>query len=490
MSFATPSRRRSDMVDAGIAPRTLVQKIWDAHIVAELGGGLDLLHIDRHLIHDLSGPASLGMLAERGLPVRSPELTFAMPDHTVSTAVGRTDADTGAGRTLVPALRERTHAEGIRLFDLDDPEQGIVHIVGPELGLTLPGVTVVCGDSHTCTHGGLGALGWGIGSSDLTHVLATQTIVQRRPKQMRVVCSGRLGTGVEPKDLVLYLIGEHGADGATGFAVEYAGSAIDSMGVEGRMTMCNLAIEFGAKIGIVAPDDATFDYVAGRRYAPTGARWELALASWRELASDADAAFDSEIEIDAAAVSPQITWGTSPAHTMALDGEIPDPEHAQDPAARLARSKALGHMGLNAGGRLLGVPVQHVFIGSCANSRISDLKTAAQLVRGRHVAQGVQAWVVPGSQAVRREAEQLGLDRVFTAAGFQWREPGCSMCLGVNDELIPPGERCVATSNRNFVGRQGPGARTHLAGVATAAAAAIAGRIADPREFTREPADG
>src|SRR5271166_4603961 len=371
------------MAESQTPARTLVQKIWDAHIVAELGGGLDLLHIDRHLIHDLSGPASLGMLAERGLSVRSPELTFAMPDHTVSTAVGRTDADTGAGRVLVPALRERTHAEGIRLFDLDDPEQGIVHIVGPELGLTLPGTTVVCGDSHTCTHGGLGALGWGIGSSEVTHVLATQTIVQRRPRQMRVTCSGTLGTGVEPKDLVLHLIGEHGADGGAGFAVEYAGSTVDAMPVEGRMTLCNLAIEFGAKIGIVAPDDATIDYVAGRRYAPAGAPWDLALASWRELAGDSDAVFDREIDIDAAAVAPQITWGTSPAHTMALDGEVPDPEAARDPAARLACSKALEHMGLRAGERLLGVPIQHVFIGSCANSRISDLQTAARVVRGR-----------------------------------------------------------------------------------------------------------
>ena len=311
--------------------RTIVEKIWDAHIVARLGGGLDLLHVDRHLVHDLSGPPSLGVLAERGLPVRNPELTFAMPDHTVSTAVGRTDADSNAGRMLLPALRERTHAEGIRLFDLDDAEQGIVHVVGPELGLTLPGITVLCGDSHTCTHGGLGALGWGIGSSDLTHVLATQTIVQRRPKQMRVTCSGGLASGVEPKDLVLHLIGEHGADGGTGFAVEYAGSAIASMPVEGRMTLCNLTMEFGAKIGIVAPDESTFDYLAGRRYAPTGARWDLALAAWRDLPSDEGAAFDREIEIDAAAVSPQITWGTSPAHTMALDARIPDPAQAHDP---------------------------------------------------------------------------------------------------------------------------------------------------------------
>jgi len=397
--------------------------------VAGLGGGLDLLHVDRHLVHDLSGPPSLGMLAGRGLRVRNPELTFAMPDHTVSTAVGRTDADSSAGRMLLPALRERTHAEGIRLFDLDDAEQGIVHVVGPELGLTLPGITVLCGDSHTCTHGGLGALGWGIGSSDLTHVLATQTIVQRRPKQMRVTCSGRLADGVEAKDLVLALIGEHGADGGAGFAVEYAGSAIASMPVEGRMTLCNLAMEFGAKIGIVAPDDSTFDYLAGRRYAPTGGCWEQALAAWRELPSDDDAAFDREIEVDAGAVSPQITWGTSPAHTMALDGEIPDPAQVRDPAARLARSKALEYMGLSPGEPLLGLPVQHVFIGSCANGRLSDLQTAARVVRGRRVAQGVQAWVVPGSHGVRREAEALGLDRIFTAAGFQWRQSGCSMLI-------------------------------------------------------------
>lgn len=464
--------------------RTIVEKIWDGHVVADLGGDLDLLHVDRHLVHDLSGPASLGMLAGRGLKVRNPELTFAMPDHTVSTAVGRTDADSKAGQMLLPALREQTHAEGIKLFDLDDGDQGIVHVVGPELGLTLPGVTVLCGDSHTSTHGGIGALGWGIGSSDLTHVLATQTIVQRRPKLMRVTCEGRLGAGVEPKDLVLYLIGTHGADGGVGFAVEFAGPAIASMPVEGRMTLCNLTMEFGAKVGIVAPDDSTFEYLAGRRYAPSGEQWELALAAWRELPSDDDAAFDREITIDAGRVAPQITWGTSPAHTMALDGTVPDPRQELEQAKRLACGKALEYMGLSPGGQLLGLPVQHVFIGSCANSRLSDLQTAARVVRGRHVAEGVRAWVVPGSSGVRREAEALGLDRIFTAAGFEWRESGCSMCLALNDEVVPPGGRCVSTSNRNFVGRQGPGARTHLAGAATAAAAAIEGRIADPRQLT------
>lgn len=464
-----------------MSARTIVEKIWDAHVVASLGGDLDLLHVDRHLVHDLSGPASLGMLAGRKLRVRNPELTFAMPDHTVSTAVGRTDADSNAGRMLLPVLRERTRAEGIRLFDLGDAEQGIVHVVGPELGLTLPGLTVLCGDSHTSTHGGLGALAWGIGSSELTHVLATQTIVQRRPRQMRVTCNGALGRGVEPKDLILHLIGAHGADGGSGFAVEYTGRAIKAMPVEGRMTLCNLTMEFGAKIGIVAPDEAVFDYIAGRRYAPSGALWEQALESWRGLPSDEDAQFDSEIEIDAGAVAPQITWGTSPAHTIALDAQIPEPEEAPNPASRLGRSKALEYMGLEPGERLLGLPVQHVFIGSCANGRVSDLQLAAEVVRGRRVAPGVRAWVVPGSSGVRREAEALGLDRVFTEAGFEWRQSGCSMCLGLNDEVVPPGERCIATSNRNFVGRQGPGARTHLAGAATAAAAAIAGQIADPR---------
>jgi 3-isopropylmalate/(R)-2-methylmalate dehydratase large subunit len=469
-----------------MAAQTIVEKIWRGHTVAELGDGLDLLHVDRHLVHDLSGPASLGMLTKRGLRVRNPELTFATPDHTVSTAVARTDQDSGAGRVLLPALRERTHAEGIRLFDLDDAEQGIVHVVGPELGLTLPGLTVLCGDSHTSTHGGIGAIGWGIGSSELTHVLATQTILQRRPRQLRVDCSGSLATGVEPKDLVLHLIGEHGADGGAGYAVEYAGSAIASMPVEGRMTLCNLTMEFGAKIGIVAPDEATLEYLTGRRYTPAGERWERAVASWRGLVSDEDAVFDREIEIDAGEVAPQITWGTSPAHTMPLDGTIPDPEQAPDAVGRTARANALEYMGLRPGEPLLGVPVQHVFIGSCANSRLSDLQTAARVARGGRVAPGVRAWVVPGSSGVRREAEALGLDRVFTAAGFEWRRSGCSMCLGLNDEVIPPGERCVSTSNRNFVGRQGPGARTHLAGVATAVAAAIEGRIADPRRLARQ----
>jgi len=464
-------------------PRTLVQKLWDAHVIAELGEGLCLLHVDRHLIHDLSGPASLGALRRRGLGVRNPELTFATPDHAVSTASDRHDQSGEASAKLVPLLRKRCAAENIKLFDIDDPAQGIVHVVGPELGLTLPGATVVCGDSHTCTHGGLGALAWGIGSSELTHVLATQTIVEERPKTLRVRVDGVRGAYVEAKDVILHLIAVLGADAGSGFALEYAGSCVRAMSVEERMTLCNLSIELGAKIGIVAPDESVFSYLAGREYAPKGRLWEQALAYFRTLASDDDARFDREFVLHAASVAPQVTWGTSPAHSMAVDAQVPDPAQAQSASARAAWHEALAYMDLSPGQRLLGLPIQQVFIGSCANGRLSDLQLAARVVQGRKVSKGVSAWVVPGSQSVKRQAEALGLDQVFTSAGFDWRQPGCSMCSATNGEFVAPGQRCVSTTNRNFVGRQGPGARTHLCGVAMAAAAAITGVITDVRSF-------
>jgi 3-isopropylmalate/(R)-2-methylmalate dehydratase large subunit len=424
-----------------MTPSTLVDKIWNQHLIAELGDGLCLLHVDRHLVHDLSGPMSLGALRRRGLSVRNPELTFATPDHAVSTLPGRRDDSSESGALLIPALRKLTADEGIRLFDVDDPQQGIVHVVGPELGLTLPGATVLCGDSHTCTHGGLGALAWGIGSSELTHVLATQSIVEARPKHLRVRFEGALGAGVEPKDLILHLIGALGADAGSGHAIEFAGSSVRALSVEGRMTLCNLAIELGAKTGIVAPDDTVFEYLANRPYAPKERLWDAALAHFHTLASDATAQFDREVVIDSANVAPQVTWGTSPAHTIAIDGVVPDPDSAAEPSARAARREALEYMDLAPGQRLLGLPIARVFIGSCANGRLSDLRSAARVVQGRRVAERVIAWVVPGSQSVKREAEALGLHRVFIDAGFEWREPGCSMCSATNGELVAAGER-------------------------------------------------
>ena len=462
---------------------TMFDKLWDAHVVARLGGDNVLLHIDRHLMHDLGGAVGFTELGKKGYRLRNRELTFATPDHAVSTAPGR-DGDTNPkGAALVRGLRRHAAKLGVRMFDLGQIGQGIVHVMGPELGLTLPGLTIVCGDSHTCTHGGVGALAFGIGTSEVVHVLATQTLVQKKPKRLRVRFEGTQGAGVTPKDLVLYLIGRHGAAGGSGFAVEYAGATIRAMSIEGRMTVCNLSIEFGAKIGMVAADETTFAYVQGRDFAPKGRLWDHALAHWRNLPSDADAAFDREIVIDAAAVAPQITWGTSPENTIAIDARIPDPAAEGDPARRKGMEAALAYMGLEPGRPIAGTPVDWVFIGSCTNSRLPDLRAAAAVIKGRKVAAGVHAWVVPGSEQVKRDAEAEGLDRAFRAAGFEWREPGCALCAAANGEAVPPGQRSVSTSNRNFVGRQGPGARTHLASPAMAAAAALAGKIVDVRKF-------
>ncbi len=466
-----------------MSARTMFDKIWDAHMVADLGSGWSLLHVDRHLLHDLSGGRALTDVLERGLAVRNPELAFATPDHAVSSAPDRLHNGFAPGERLRAGLRGQAQATGIRFFDLGQDGHGIVHVMGPELGIVLPGVTLICGDSHTCTNGGLGALAFGVGSSELTHALATQTLRQRRPRRMRVRYDGALGPGVTPKDLVLHLIGRLGASGGAGFAVEYAGAAIRALGIEGRMTICNLSVEMGAKIGMVAPDDTTFEYIAGRRFAPSGALFDRAVEHWRTLPSDGDAAFDREEAVDAAAVPPTVTWGTSPEHAIAIDGAIPDPADAIDAAQRQSWSAALDYMGLVPGQRLAGTKVDWVFIGSCTNSRLSDLRDAAAVARGRHVADGVTAWVVPGSERVRRDAEAEGLDRVFRDAGFAWRQPGCSMCVAANGERVPPGSRAVSTSNRNFVGRQGPGARTHLASPAMAVAAAVTGAIADVRRL-------
>ncbi len=462
-------------------PNSLFGKIWHSHLAADLGDGWSLLHIDRQLLHDLSGTAALVQLLGRGLHVRNPSLTFATPDHAVSTAAGREAFTEGEGPALRKTLRTLATQEGIRFFDLGETGQGIVHVIGPEQGITLPGATLVCGDSHTCTHGGLGALAFGIGSSEIVHVLATQTLRQRKPRQMRIRYEGALGQGVTPKDLALHTIGALGTKAGTGHAVEYAGAAIRAMGIEGRMTVCNLSIELGSKIGLIAPDETTIDYVAGRRFAPKGANLDRAAAYWRTLHSDDDAMFDQDVTIDAAAIAPTVTWGTSPEHAIGIDGVIPDPDGQADPARRAAWRAALDYIGLEPGRPILGTPVDWVFIGSCTNARISDLRIAAGLARNRHVALGVTAWVVPGSEDVKRQAEAEGLDQVFQDAGFRWRQAGCSLCVAANDERVPPGARCVSTSNRNFVGRQGPGARTHLASPAMAVAAAVRGQLADVR---------
>ena len=462
----------------------MLAKIWDQHVVARISDDTDLLHIDRHLLHDLGGSRGLLDLKSRNLPVHNPELTFATPDHAISTARGRAGTSK-TGLELLEGLRFETSASGITMFDLDQPGQGIVHVIGPELGLSLPGCLIVCGDSHTCTHGGLGALAFGIGSSELAHVLATQALIQRRPKTMRVKFEGKMSAGVTPKDLILALIGHVGAAGGTGYAVEYAGSAIRDMAVEGRLTICNLSIELGAKMGMVAPDEKTFEFVHGRRYAPQGALWDRAVAAWRKLPSDADAVFDREVTIDVTKIIPQVTWGISPEHVVGVDGHVPNPQDIADPVRRTAIETAIDYMGLKAGAPIAGTPVDWVFIGSCTNSRLSDLRAAAAIARGRKVAAGVRAWVVPGSETVKRDAVAEGLDKLFIEAGFEWREPGCSMCLAANGETVAPGQRSVSTSNRNFIGRQGPRARTHLASPAMAAAAAISGAIADVRTLER-----
>lgn len=463
-------------------PRTLFDKIWDAHVVAAMDDGYQLLHVDRNLLHDLSGGKALADLERRGLQVRSPELNFAVPDHAVSSAPGRHAASTEISARLAPVFKQRAEAVGIRHFDVNDPEQGIVHVIGPELGLTLPGTVITCGDSHTSTQGALGSIAFGIGSTELLHVLATQTIVQKKPRQMRVRFEGRAGAGISPKDMILYLMGVLGAGGGDGYALEYAGSAIRNLDIEGRLTICNMSIECGAKMGMIAPDEVTYRFLEGRQFAPGGAMFERAKAHWTSLPSDPDAVFDRDVEIDMADIAPQVTWGTSPEHVSAVSGSVPDPSTA--PAdKREAWSHALKYIGLTPGEALEGTPVDHVFIGSCTNSRLSDLKAAAEVLEGRKVVDATSAWVVPGSQAVKKQAEAEGLDTVFRNAGFEWREPGCSQCVAANGEVVPPGKRAISTTNRNFVGRQGPLARTHLASPAMAAAAAVTGCITDVRKL-------
>jgi 3-isopropylmalate/(R)-2-methylmalate dehydratase large subunit len=464
---------------------TLFEKIWQSHCVRELGPDMALLRIDRHFIHDLVAGPALQDLSARGLLVRRPEATFATIDHAVSCAPGRNTDAAALGMRQIRELRSRTAAAGIRAFDLGQPGQGIVHVMAPELGLTLPGTLIVCGDSHTCTHGGLGAIAFGIGSSEVVQVLAAQALRQKRPRTLRVRFEGSCSEDVVAKDLILHVIGALGTAAGRGFAVEYAGSTIEGMDVEARLTLCNLSSELGAKIGLIAPDDTTYNYLAGREWAPAGADFERAVADWRRLPSDPDAEYDCEHVFNAGEIAPQVTWGTSPEDVLPIDGRIPDPD-AETNAERKGHSRAaLEYMGLIPGHPIAGTPIDWVFIGSCANGRLSDLRQAASVAAGHKVAPGVRAWVVPGSELVKRAAVQEGLDEIFLQAGFEWREPACSLCIAANGESVPAGQRCVSTSNRNFMGRQGQGARTHLASPATAAASALAGCISDVRTRQR-----
>jgi 3-isopropylmalate/(R)-2-methylmalate dehydratase large subunit len=466
--------------------RSLFEKIWDAHVAALADDGTALLYVDRHLLHEGSRNA-FALLKASGRGVRRPDLTFACADHVVPTTnqtagvAGIARAET---RAVAQAQVDNTAAAGIALFGLGDPRQGIVHVVGPEQGLTLPGLIIVCGDSHTSTHGAFGALAFGIGSSEVAHVMATQTLWQRRPKSMRIVIDGELGFGVTSKDLVLHIIGQIGADGATGHVIEYAGSTIAGLSMEQRMTMCNMAIEAGARAGMMSPDERAFAYLKGKPYAPAGAGWDRAVEDWKRLATDPDATFDREIAIDAGAVVPTVTWGTSPEDAVPITGLVPDPAEEPDRGKRERMERALSYMDLRPGLPVSEIKIDRVFIGSCTNSRIEDLRLAASVLRGRKAV--VAAMVVPGSREVRRQAESEGLDQVFLAAGFEWREPGCSMCLGMNGDTADEGERCASTSNRNFEGRQGKGARTHLVSPAMAAAAAVTGHLADVRQLGQE----
>lgn len=465
-------------------PRTLYDKIWDAHVVREETDGTALLYIDRHLVHEVTSPQAFEGLRLAGRSVRRPEATLAVVDHNVPTDSSRQqEIRDPESRLQVETLGKNVRANGITYFDIHDERQGIVHIVGPEQGFTLPGTTIVCGDSHTSTHGAFGALAFGIGTSEVEHVLATQTLLLKRAKNMRVTVDGVLGAGVTSKDIILAIIGKIGTAGGTGHVIEFAGSAIRGLSMEGRMTVCNMSIEAGARAGLIAPDETTFAYVQGRPYAPQGKALEEAVAYWRTLPSDAGAAFDKDVALDAATIAPHVTWGTSPEDVLPITGAVPDPAAEPDANKRAAMLRALDYMGLTPGTKLTDVPIDKVFIGSCTNGRIEDLRAAAAVANGRTVATGVQAMIVPGSGLVKKQAEAEGLDIIFKAAGFDWREPGCSMCLAMNEDRLQPGERCAATSNRNFEGRQGRGGRTHLCSPAMAAAAAITGKLTDIRNL-------
>ncbi|MBA3344096.1 MAG: 3-isopropylmalate dehydratase large subunit [Gemmatimonadales bacterium] len=465
--------------------RTLFTKVWDSHVVHQPDGGPALLYVDLHLVHEVTSPQAFEGLRLAGRKVRRPELTVATVDHNVSTGDRRLPmADETAARQ-VAALVANAREAGVELFDLDSPEQGIVHVIGPELGLTQPGMVIVCGDSHTSTHGAFGALAFGIGTSEVEHVLATQCTVQSKPRTMEARFTGLPARGVSAKDLVLALIRRIGTAGATGHVIEYTGEAIRALSMEGRMTVCNMSIEAGARAGMVAPDGTTRAYLAGRARAPRGERWAPAVEAWSDLYTDAGATFDRTVVIEAGALAPQVTWGTSPGMTAEITDRVPDPADAPSEAERQSCRQALAYMDLLPGTPLEGIRVDRVFLGSCTNGRLEDLREAATVARGQRVATGVRAMVVPGSQAVKAAAEREGLDHIFREAGFEWRNPGCSMCLGMNEDVLAPGERCASTSNRNFEGRQGRGGRTHLMSPAMAAAAAVAGHLVDVRGLMR-----
>ena len=464
-------------------PRTLFDKIWDAHVVEQLPDGTCLLYIDRHLVQEVTSPQAFEGLRAAGRRVRRPEATIAVADHNIPTSGRGGGITEPESRLQVETLEQNVAAFGVPYFPVLDERQGIVHIIGPEQGISLPGMTIVCGDSHTSTHGALGALAFGIGTSEVEHVLATQTLLQKRARNMRIEVAGRAPAGTSAKDIILAIIGEIGTAGGTGHVIEFTGAAIRALDMAGRMTVCNMAIEAGARAGLIAPDETTFDWIKGRPYAPEGADFAAAVSYWRSLASDRGAAYDKTVRLDAAAIAPMVTWGTSPERVAPITGAVPDPEAEPDPAKRAEIARMLAYMGLRPGQKLAEIPVDVVFIGSCTNGCIEDIRTAAAIARGRRVAEGVRALVVPGSGLVKKQAEAEGLDRILVEAGFEWREPGCSMCLGMNPDKLTPGQRAASTSNRNFEGRQGPGGRTHLVSPAMAAAAAIAGRLADAREF-------
>ena len=463
-------------------PRTLLQKIWDSHVVAQEEGAPAVLYVDRHLVHEVTSPQAFTGLRGRKLPVRRPDLTTATADHSIPTRGPVVDEQAAA---QLRQLEENCREFGVPLHGRDSPTQGIVHVMGPELGLTQPGMTIVCGDSHTATHGAFGALAFGIGTSEVEHVLATQCLLQQRPKNYEVRVEGRLGPGVAAKDVILALISRIGVGGGPGHVFEFTGSGIRALDMEERMTVCNMAIEGGARAGLIAPDETTFAYLAGRPAAPKGAAWDRALARWRALPSDAGARFDRTLTLDAASLEPMLTFGTNPGMGMGIGGRVPDPASLPDAAQRAALEKAIAYMGFRPGQPLAGHLVQVVFIGSCTNGRISDLRAAASVMKGHKVAPGMRVLVVPGSQQVKKQAEAEGLDRVFVESGAEWRNPGCSMCIAMNGDQLQPGEYAVSTSNRNFEGRQGRGGRTLLASPVTAAAAAVTGRVTDPRTLLR-----
>lgn len=474
-------------------PRTLYEKIWDAHVVERQDDGTCLIYIDRHLVHEVTSPQAFEALRLAGRKVRRPDLTLAVPDHNLPTTA-RTAADgsrlsikDAQSAAQLAALEANAPSFGIDYIDAVAPEQGIVHVVGPEQGFSLPGTTIVCGDSHTAAHGGIGALAFGIGTSEVEHVLATQTLLLRPSKTMEIRVEGELGPGVTPKDLILHIIGVIGTAGGTGHVIEYRGEVFERMSVEGRLTVCNMSIEGGARAGLIAPDESVFRYLEGRPYAPIGEDWDRAVRWWRSLATDEDAEFDKSVVIQATDIEPTVSWGTSPEDVVAIGGKVPSPDSFGDPSKREAVRKSLDYMGLVPDTPMEEVAVENIFIGSCTNSRIEDLRAAADVLKGRRKAPGVRwAIAVPGSGLVKRQAEEEGLDRIFIDAGFEWREPGCSACLAMNPDKVPPGERCASTSNRNFVGRQGPGSRTHLLSPAMAAAAAVTGRLTDVRKLMGE----